>query len=215
MNTYAYVRVSSINQHTDRQILAMNELKIPQENIFIDKQSGVNFDRPSYKKLIKKLKTGDLLVIKELDRLGRDYEEIQNQWRIITKKGVDIFVSDMPILDTRKYKNLIGTLITDIFLQILSFVCQNEHSAIRKRQAEGISAAKARGVKFGRPKIEVPDNFGKLVKKWKKKKLELPELLKKCGMSERTFYRRLREYQAIEPKTKKLPKSIHFGKLPA
>ena len=152
MAEYGYIRVSSTDQNEDRQLLALNELNIPHENLFIDKQSGKDFNRPSYQNLIKHLKNGDLLYIKSIDRLGRNYEEIQNQWRILTKeKGVDIAVIDMPLLDTRIHKDLMGTFIADLVLQILSFVAQSERDTIRKRQAEGIAAAKARGVRFGRP----------------------------------------------------------------
>lgn len=167
---------------------------VPEANIFIDKQSGKNFDRPNYKRLIRRLKEGDLLYILSIDRLGRNYEEIQNQWRILTKeKGVDIVVIDMPLLDTRQGKDLMGTFIADLVLQILSFVAQSEREKIKERQAQGIAAAKARGVRFGRPEKPVPDNFKALVREWEKKQLPLMDLLKQCEMSEATFYRRLRE----------------------
>ena len=164
MKTYAYIRVSSADQNEDRQLIAMQEVGIPPGNLFMDKQSGKDFDRPRYQKLIKRLKTGDLLYIKSIDRLGRNYEEIQNQWRVLTKeKGVDIVVLDMELLDTRREKNLLGTFIADLVLQVLSFVAQSERETIRKRQAEGIAAAKARGVRFGGQKKELPGNFGELV----------------------------------------------------
>ena len=195
MAEYVYIRVSSIDQYEDRQVLAIQDLKIPTERIFIDKQSGKDFDRPAYKKLIKRLKAGDLLYIKSIDRLGRNYEEILNQWRVLTKeKGVDIVVLDMELLDTRREKNLLGTFIADMVLQLLSFVAQNERESIRKRQAEGIKSAKLRGVRFGRPPKN-PPNFGELVKKWERNSLELAELLNLCEISESTFYRRLREYR--------------------
>lgn len=193
---YGYVRVSSIEQNEDRQIIAIAEAGVPEKNIFMDKQSGKNFDRPQYKKLVKKLKQGDLLYVLSIDRLGRNYEEIQKQWRIITKeKGVDICVLDMPLLDTRQGKDLMGTFIADLVLQILSFVAQSERENIKKRQEQGIAAAKAKGVRFGRPEIPIPDNFGKIVSDWEKKKVSFEETLKLCNMSEATFYRKLREYR--------------------
>jgi len=192
--TYGYVRVSTIDQNEDRQMIAMKENGVPKKNIFMDKQSGKNFDRPNYKKLVRRLKEGDLLYIVSIDRLGRNYEEIQNQWRILTKeKGIDLVVIDMPLLDTRQGKDLMGTFIADLVLQILSFVAQSEREKIRERQRQGIAAAKARGVRFGRPEKKVPEEFMTLVKDWERKKLSLPELLKKCDISEATFYRRLRE----------------------
>lgn len=192
--TYGYVRVSTIDQNEDRQMIAMKENGVPKKNIFMDKQSGKNFDRPNYKRLVRRLKEGDLLYIVSIDRLGRNYEEIQNQWRILTKeKGIDLVVIDMPLLDTRQGKDLMGTFIADLVLQILSFVAQSEREKIRERQRQGIAAAKARGVRFGRPEKKVPEEFMTLVKDWERKKLSLPELLKKCDISEATFYRRLRE----------------------
>ena len=191
---YGYVRVSSVDQNEDRQMIVMQRVGVPEANIFIDKQSGKNFDRPNYKRLIRRLKEGDLLYILSIDRLRRNYEEIQNQWRILTKeKGVDIVVIDMPLLDTRQGKDLMGTFIADLVLQILSFVAQSEREKIKERQAQGIAAAKARGVRFGRPEKPVPDNFKALVREWEKKQLPLMDLLKQCEMSEATFYRRLWE----------------------
>lgn len=193
---YGYVRVSSTDQNEERQMIALAEAGVPENNIFMDKQSGKSFDRPQYKKLVKKLKSGDLLYVLSIDRLGRNYEEIQNQWRVITKEiGSDICVLDMPLLDTRQGKDLMGTFIADLVLQILSFVAQSERENIKKRQEQGIAAAKAKGVRFGRPEIPVPDNFGKLVKDWEKKKIPFEEVLKLCNMSEATFYRKLREYR--------------------
>lgn len=178
MSIYGYVRVSSTDQNEDRQMIALQEAAVPEKNIFMDKQSGKDFDRPNYKKLMRKLKAGDLLYVLSIDRLGRNYEEIQKQWRILTKEiGIDICVLDMPLLDTRNGKDLMGTFIADLVLQILSFVAQNERENIKKRQAEGIAAAKARGVKFGRPEKKV---------------------LNQCNMSEATFYRRLREYRLLK-----------------
>ena len=193
---YGYVRVSSTDQNEERQMVALAEAGVPEKNIFMDKYSGKSFDRPQYKKLVKKLKAGDLLYVLSIDRLGRNYEEIQNQWRIITKEiGADICVLDMPLLDTRQGKDLMGTFIADLVLQILSFVAQSERENIKKRQEQGIAAAKAKGVRFGRPEIPLPDNFGKLVKDWEKKRISFEEILKLCNMSEATFYRKLREYR--------------------
>ena len=197
-NVYGYVRVSSIDQNEDRQLIVMNENNVPKGNVYIDKQSGKDFERPQYKKLVKKLKAGDLLYILSIDRLGRNYEDIQKQWRILTKDiGVDICVIDMPLLDTRNGKDLMGTFIADLVLQILSFVAQNERENIKKRQAQGISAAKAKGVKFGRPESPVPDEFDKLIKQWEKKEISIAELLAVCNMSEATFYRKLREHRIL------------------
>ena len=200
-NIYGYVRVSSMDQNEDRQLMAMSELNIPQKNIFVDKQSGKDFERPQYKRLVKRLTSGDLLYILSIDRLGRNYEDIQKQWRILTKDiGIDICVIDMPLLDTRSGKDLMGTFIADLVLQILSFVAQSERENIKKRQAQGIAAAKAKGVKFGRPEKSVPDDFPRLIREWEKNKLSFPELLKLCNMSEATFYRRLREYRLMNKK---------------
>lgn len=198
---YGYVRVSSTDQNEDRQMIALSEVGVLKKNIFMDKMSDKDFERPQYQKLLKKLKPDDLLYVLSIDRLGRNYEEIQKQWRIITKeKNVDVCVIDMPLLDTRQGKDLMGTFIADLVLQILSFVAQSERENIKKRQAEGIAAAKAKGVRFGRPEKNVPDNFGSLIKQWELKKLPLPEVLKQCNMSEATFYRRLREYRLIHKK---------------
>lgn len=198
---YGYVRVSSTDQNEDRQMIALSEAGVPKKNIFMDKMSGKDFERLQYQKLLKKLKPGDLLYVLSIDRLGRNYEEIQKQWRIITKeKNVDVCVIDMPLLDTRQGKDLMGTFIADLVLQILSFVAQSERENIKKRQAEGIAAAKAKGIRFGRPEKNVPDNFGNLIKQWEQKKLPLPEVLKQCNMSEATFYRRLREYRLVHKK---------------
>lgn len=198
-NIYAYIRVSSHEQNEERQLIAMRQLHIPEDHIFMDKQSGKDFNRPSYKTLVNALKEGDLLYILSIDRLGRNYEEIQNQWRILTKeKGVDICVIDMPLLDTRNGKDLMGTFIADLVLQILSFVAQNERENIRKRQAQGIAAAKANGVKFGRPEIPMPEDFSNIVNKWEQGKLSLEEALKESKMSESTFYRRVREYRLVQ-----------------
>ena len=196
MNVYGYVRVSTADQNEDRQLAALRARLVPEDNIFCDKQSGKDFERPEYKKMLRILKTDDLIYVMSIDRLGRNYEEIQQQWRILTKEiGVDICILDMPLLDTRKGRDLMGTFIADLVLQILSFVAQNERENIRKRQAEGIAAAKERGVKFGRPEIALPDGFEHAVDLWERKEVPLCEILRKCGMSESTFYRRLREYR--------------------
>ena len=189
MNTYGYARVSSMDQNEERQIIALKNAHIPVKNIFVDKQSGKDFNRPKYKKLIKKLKEGDILYVLSIDRLGRNYEEIQKQWHTLTKEiGIDICVLDMPLLDTRRGKDLMGTFIADLVLQILCFVAQNERENIRKRQAEGIAAAKAKGVKFGRPPIPLPDNFYLVHKAWRAKKLTLKQAAAACGMPVGTFY---------------------------
>ncbi len=186
---YGYVRVSSADQNEDRQLIAMRKLSIPERNIYVDKQSGKDFDRPNYIALVKKLKPDDLLYIKSIDRLGRNYEEIQNQWRILTKeKGVDICVLDMPLLDTRMGKDLLGTFIADLTLQIFSFVAENERANIRTRQAEGIAAAKSRGVKFGRPRHPLPDNFQEAHRAYRDKTLTLKDAAESCGMAATTFY---------------------------
>ena len=193
---YGYVRVSSTDQNEDRQMLEMQRLKIKKKNIYIDKQSGKDFNRPSYQRLLGKLKKGDLLYVKSIDRLGRNYKEIQDQWRALTKEmEVDVVVIDMPLLDTRVYKDLMGTFIADLVLQVLSFVAENERVNIRKRQEEGIKAAKLKGVMFGRPMIKVPDNFGSLVKQWERGHIRAEDVAKECNMSIATFYRRLREYR--------------------
>lgn len=195
-NTYGYVRVSSTDQNEDRQMIALSACEIPKKNIYIEKQSGKDFDRPQYKKLVRKLKNGDLLYIMSIDRLGRNYEEIQKQWRVLTKEiGADICVLDMPLLDTRQGKDLLDTFIADLVLQILSFVAQSERENIKKRQAEGIAAAKAKGVKFGRPESKVPTDFGKIIRQWEHKQIPTAEVIKICNMSEATFYRKLREFR--------------------
>ena len=200
-NVYGYVRVSSVDQNEDRQLIVMDENNVPKGNVYIDKQSGKDFERPQYRKLVNKLKEGDLLYILSIDRLGRNYEDIQKQWRILTKDiGIDICVIDMPLLDTRNGKDLMGTFIADLVLQILSFVAQSERENIKKRQAQGIAAAKAKGVKFGRPASQVPIEFDELIKKWEKKQLSLDQVLAICNISEATFYRRLREHRILRNK---------------
>lgn len=197
MAVYGYVRVSTIDQNEERQMVEMRRVGVSEERIYKDKLSGKDFNRPNYKKLLRKLKKGDLLYILSIDRLGRNYEEIQSQWRYLTReKEVDISVIDMPLLDTRNGKDLMGTFLADIVLQVLSFVAQNERENIRKRQAQGIAAAKANGMKFGRPMIQVPDNFPQIVDRWEKGRIKVGEAAKLCGMCESTFYNRLREYRA-------------------
>jgi DNA invertase Pin-like site-specific DNA recombinase len=194
MTTYGYIRVSGTDQNEDRQILAMRELGIPPERIYTDKQSGKDFDRPAYNALIRRLEPGDLLYVLSIDRLGRDYEEIQNQWRRLTKSsGVDIAVIDMPLLDTRAGKDLMGTFLTDIVLQILSFVAQNEREAIRKRQSEGIAAARIRGIHLGRPFKNLPDGFAELAASWERGEITGGEMAARSGIPKSTLYRRLKQ----------------------
>lgn len=190
-----------MEQNEDRQMLALKELEVKKNNIYIDKQSGKDFERPKYKMLVEKLKKGDLLYIISIDRLGRNYRQIQEEWKQLTQdKGVDICVIDMPLLDTRNGKDLMGTFIADLVLQILSFVAENERANIRKRQEEGIIAAKKRGVRFGRPEVKVPDNFTEIIDLWEKKKVPMEEILEMCQMSKTTFYRRVREYKLTHEK---------------
>lgn len=196
-SVYGYVRVSSRDQNEDRQMIAMKEMQIPEENIFVDKQSGKDFERPKYQRLLKKLKENDLLYIKSIDRLGRNYEEIIEQWRIISKvKRADIIVMDMPLLDTRKGKDLMGTFLSDIVLQVLSFVAENERGNIRQRQAEGIAAAKARGVKFGRPAQPLPNNFNEVCERWIAGGLTNEKAASECGMAVSSFRYRAKTYQS-------------------
>lgn len=195
---YGYVRVSSTDQNEDRQMLAMRERGVASDHIYMDKQSGKDFEREQYLRLVQILQKGDLLYLLSIDRLGRNYEEIQKQWRILTKEiGVDICVMDMPLLDTRNGKDLMGTFIADLVLQILSFVAESERVNIRKRQEQGIAAAKAKGVQFGRPGLAVPKEFPVIVGQWEGKKISFSEALKQSGMSQATFYRRLREYRRL------------------
>lgn len=193
---YGYVRVSTREQNEDRQLIALNEIQVPKKNIFIDKQSGKDFERPQYKKLLKKLRRDDLLYIKSIDRLGRNYNEIQEQWRILTKeKGIDIVVLDMPLLDTRRGKDLMGTFLSDIVLQVLSFVAENERMNIRQRQAEGIAAAKAKGVRFGRIPKPLPENFHAVYQRWKRGEITGTAAAKECGMPLSTFCYRAEIYE--------------------
>ena len=196
MSVYGYIRVSSKDQKEDRQQIALKEVGVELRNIYIDKQSGKDFNRPQYKKMLRKLKKDDLLYIKSIDRLGRNYEEILQQWRILTKeKGIDIVVLDMPLLDTRRGKDLMGTFLSDIVLQVLSFVAENERTNIKQRQAEGIAAAKAQGIKFGRPPLPLPDNFYEVHKAWRSKKITLKQAAEACNMPVGTFYGKARKFE--------------------
>lgn len=198
--TYGYVRVSSQDQNEERQLVALREKLVDPKQTFIDKQSGKDFDRHQYKKMLKKLKAGDLLYVLSIDRLGRNHEEIQRQWRVLTKDiGIDICVIDMPLLDTWNGKDLMGTFIADLVLQILSFVAQSERENIKKRQTEGIAAARARGVHLGRPVLPVPEDFEQILKDWEPGKITLNEAQKRLGMTETTFYRRRREFRLLHP----------------
>ena len=195
-NTYGYIRVSTREQNEDRQLIALREMHIAESNIFIDKQSGKDFNRPQYKRLVRKLKKDDLLYIKSIDRLGRNYREIIEQWRLLTlTKGIDIVVLDMPLLDTRRGKDLMGTFLSDIVLQVLSFVAENERTNIRQRQAEGIAAAKAKGVKFGRPPKPLPHNFHEIHRAWRAKKMTLKQAAEACNMPVGTFYDKARKFE--------------------
>ena len=194
MTIYGYVRVSTAEQNEERQILAMRELDISPKNIFTDKQSGKDFQRPAYQMLLGKVQHSDLIYIHIIDRLGRDYDEIKNHWRILTKdRGVDIAVIDMPLLDTRLNKDLMGTFISDLVLQILSFVAQTEREFIRKRQAEGIAAARARGVKFGASPIERPRSFDEVKSAWQKHEISAREAARRLNVCHKTFLRWTRE----------------------
>ncbi len=198
MNTYGYIRVSTRDQNEDRQFIALHELNIPAKNIFTDRQSGKDFERPQYKKMVRRLKKDDLLYIKSIDRLGRNYGEVLEQWRILTKeKGIDIVVLDMPLLDTRRGKDLMGTFLSDIVLQVLSFVAENERINIRQRQAEGIAAAKAKGVRFGRPPLPLPENFREVHKAWRGKKITLQEAASMCSMPVGTFYGKAKKFENV------------------
>lgn len=193
---YGYIRVSSTDQNEDRQLIALRGKGVPDSRIYIDKQSGKDFNRPKYRQLLKKIKPGELLYVLSIDRLGRNYKEIQDQWRILTKeKGVDICVLDMPLLDTRQGKDLMGTFIADLVLQILSFVAENERANIRKRQAEGIAAAKARGVRFGRPPAPLPENFFAMHRAWRGGKISLQQAAQQCGMPRSTFYAKALQFE--------------------
>lgn len=188
---YGYVRVSTREQNEDRQMRALYKVQIPKQNIYVDRQSGKDFNRPMYLRLLKKMKPEDILYVKSIDRLGRNYDEILKQWRILTKeKKVDIVVLDMPLLDTRRGKDLMGTFLSDIVLQVLSFVAENEHKNIRQRQKEGIEAAMQRGVQFGRSQMPMPDNFEQVYEKWMNKEISGEEAARQCNLARTTFYRR-------------------------
>lgn len=196
---YGYVRVSSREQNEDRQMIALGDMDVPKENIFVDKQSGKDFNRPRYKRLLRMLREDDLLYIKSIDRLGRNYEEILEQWRFLTKKKrIDIVVLDMPLLDTRRGKDLMGTFLSDIVLQVLSFVAENERKNIRERQREGIEAAKLRGVQFGRPAKKMPENFGMIYKRYMEKEITSDEAADLCNVARATFYRKIKELEGSE-----------------
>ncbi len=196
ITVYGYIRVSTREQNEDRQRIALGALDIPEKNIYMDKQSGKDFDRPQYKLLLRRMKKDDLLYVKSIDRLGRNYGEILEQWRVLTKeKGIDIVVLDMPLLDTRRGKDLIGTFVSDIVLQVLSFVAENERANIRQRQAEGIAAAKARGVHFGRPPGQLSEDFPRLIRLWREKKITATAAAKQCGMPLSTFRYRVKVYE--------------------
>lgn len=195
-NLYGYIRVSTREQNEDRQMIALRELSIPEKNLYVDKQSGKDFERPQYRKMVRRMKKDDLLYIKSIDRLGRNYSEILEQWRILTKeKGIDIVVLDMPLLDTRRGKDLMGTFLSDIVLQVLSFVAENERTTIRQRQAEGIAAAKARGVRFGRPPKPLPENYHQTYQQWKNGKITGTAAANLCGMPLSTFRYRAEIYE--------------------
>ena len=193
---YGYMRVSTKEQNEERQRMALLKMGVPKQQIYMDKQSGKDFDRTEYQKLLQKLDSSSVLFVKSIDRLGRNYADLNEQWRIITKeKRADIVVIDMPILDTRRDKNLLGTFISDIVLALLSYVAENERINIRQRQAEGIAAAKARGVKFGRPPLPLPPNFYEVRKQWREKKLTLRQAANACNMAESTFIGKVRAYE--------------------
>ena len=196
INIYGYMRVSSKEQNEDRQKIALTEMGVPENNIDMDKQSGKDFERTQYKRLLRKLNENSVLYIKSIDRLGRNYGELNEQWRIITKeKKADIVVIDMPLLDTRREKNLLGTFISDVVLALLSYVAENERTNIKQRQAEGIAAAKARGVKFGRPPLPIPQNFYQMHKDWRAGKITIEEAAKACNMCPKTFYSKAVKYE--------------------
>jgi len=196
INIYGYMRVSSKEQNEDRQKIALTEMGVPENNIYMDKQSGKDFERTQYKRLLRKLNENSVLYIKSIDRLGRNYGELNEQWRIITKeKKADIVVIDMPLLDTRREKNLLGTFISDVVLALLSYVAENERINIKQRQAEGIAAAKARGVKFGRPPLPIPQNFYQMHKDWRAGKITIEEAAKACNMCPKTFYSKAVKYE--------------------
>ena len=207
-NIYGYCRVSSRDQNEDRQLITMKEMNVPEKNVFVDKQSGKDFDRPQYKKLMRRIKAGDVLFVKSIDRLGRNYKDILEQWKIITKdKGADIVIIDMPLLDTRKNKDLLGTFISDLVLALLSYISENERSTIRLRQAEGIAAAKEKGIRFGRPQKPLPENFHDVYQRWKMKKITIKQAAEECGMPKSSFFDKAKQFGKVAfPNHQKNPK---------
>ena len=195
---YGYIRVSTQEQNIERQMIALLDAGMDRKDIYIDKQSGKNFKRPAYARMMRRVREGDLIIVKSIDRLGRNYQEIMEQWRIITKeKKVDIRIMDMPLLDTTRTKDLLGTFISDVVLQLLSFVAENERNNIRQRQAEGIAAAKARGIRFGKPKIPMPDNFQELYQQWEMDYISTEDFAALCHVGRSTLYKRIREYREL------------------
>lgn len=197
MCVYGYIRVSSKDQNEDRQIRAMSEVCVPERNIFLDKESGKDFERPMYRKMLRKLRKDDLVYIKSIDRLGRNYRDVMDQWQYLTRvKQVDIVVIEMPLLDTRRGKDLLGSFLSDIVLQVLSFVAENERDNIRSRQREGIEAAKARGVRFGRPQVRMPENFGDIYMRWRTGEITSGQAANLCGFSRSTLYNKAKEVES-------------------
>lgn len=195
---YGYIRVSTQEQNIERQMIALLDAGMDTKDIYIDKQSGKNFKRPAYVRMMRRVREGDLIIVKSIDRLGRNYQEIMEQWRVITKeKKVDIRILDMPLLDTTRTKDLLGTFISDVVLQLLSFVAENERDNIRQRQAEGIAAAKARGIRFGKPKIPMPDNFQELYQQWEMDYISTEDFAALCHVGRSTLYKRIREYREL------------------
>ena len=200
-NTYGYVRCSTKEQNEDRQLIAMREAGVAEKHVFVDKQSGKDFDRPQYRRLLRIVKPDDLIYIKSIDRLGRNYTEILEQWKVLTKeKQADLCVLDMPILDTRREKSLLGTFISDLVLTLLSYAAENERLNIRQRQAEGIAAAKARGVRFGPLPKPLPGNFHEVRERWRRKEISVTQAARECGMAVSTFYERARRFES-DPKS--------------
>ncbi len=200
MTIYGYIRVSSQDQNEERQLIAMRSICIPRKNIFMDKQSGKDFNRPMYRKMVKKLRRDDIVYIKSIDRLGRNYNDVVEQWQYLTRvKRVDIVVIEMPLLDTRRGKDLLGTFLSDVVLQVLSFVAENERNNIRNRQQEGIMAAKEKGVQFGRPTMQMPENFIEIYEQYREGRITAEQAARECGCSRSTFYNRIR---SIEQKKK-------------
>ncbi|MDR2089826.1 MAG: recombinase family protein [Clostridiales Family XIII bacterium] len=201
MRRFGYIRVSATDQNADRQCIALAPFDIPRSNLYIDRQSGKDFQRPAYNRMIRSMRRGDLLIVTSLDRLGRNYAEVREQWRYITIEiGADIRVLDMPLLDTRHAKDLLGSFIADLVLQVLSFAAQLERENIRRRQAEGIAAAKARGVKWGKDPLPLPDNFEDLYRRWRDNELNTAEIAALCNMSERSFYKKTEARRRCEKK---------------